>query len=59
MTINLNSMVGLAITDCLDDFHDIIAPLNVNTNLLADFGYFISNIHLLSPYPLITTRYFV
>ncbi|KAL2534468.1 Uncharacterized protein Adt_07819 [Abeliophyllum distichum] len=55
--INSDSMVDLAITVCLEDFHDIAAPPKVNTNPLVDFESLISYIQLASFYPSITAGY--
>ena len=58
-TINLDPIVDLAITVCLEDFHDTAALANVNTYPLVDFESFISDIQFASLYPSRTARYLV
>ena len=49
--MNSDSMVDLANTVCLVDFHDIAAPPSVKTYPLVDFEFLESDIQLASLYP--------
>ena len=49
--MNSDSMVDLANTVCLVDFHDIAAPPSVKTYRLVDFEFLESDIQLASQYP--------
>ena len=51
------SIVDRAITICLEDFHDTVAPASVNTYPLVDFEFLASNIQFASQYPSNTAGY--
>ena len=49
--------MDLAITVCLENFHDIAVPTNMNTYPLVNFESFISDIQFASLYPSRTLEY--
>ncbi|XP_071727656.1 uncharacterized protein [Rutidosis leptorrhynchoides] len=55
--MNSDSIVDLAITACLNDVHDIVAPPSVNKYPLVALESFVSDIKFASQCPLITAGY--